>query len=154
MRTFFLARAVFTRFETILVLAILVLLGFYAPETHRIPGLAAQACQIKWVVWLPVFLMVWCLRSGSQFTFSARDLGSALTLWPDYKELKELILGSQIFSMLFCAASIYAWLAHGGIKAGAGPMVFLLSLCGSVIVAVRLLLARHAVDELFSEDYQ
>lgn len=149
MRFLYFARVFFVSLEfLVLTLTFFCARLFESHASALASVLAINEELIKWAILLPITLFAWCANEGRDLIFSNPEHSKILVNWPDYWKLKQHVVASLIFLIIFCALSGLPWLSKSGITTGTGLIFFTAGCIGCIIVAAQLYAAKISINEI------
>lgn len=149
MRLFYFVRVFFVSLEFLVLTLTFFCVRLFEPHASAIASaLAINEELIKWAILLPITLFAWCANECRDLIFSNPDHSKILVNWPDYWRLKQHIVASLIYLIIFCALSGFPWLSKSGITTGPGLIFFVAGCVGCIIVAAQLYAAKMSINEI------
>lgn len=149
MQFIYFARVFFFSFEFLALALTFLCVRLFEHEANALASaLAINEELIKWAILLPVTLFVWCANEGRDLIFSNPDHSKILVNWPDYWKLKQHVVASLTFSLIFCLLSGFPWLSKSGIATGLGLIFFVAGCVGCMMVAAQLYVAKMTINEI------
>lgn len=149
MRAIYFARVFFISFEFAALVTMAISMKLFNNQANTLASsLAINDELIKWVILLPITLCAWSIKESRDIVQSNQEHNKILVNWPDYWQLKQHIITSVIFGLIFCALSIIPWTSKTGISTGEGLIIFSIGCLGNLIVAAHLYLAKMSINEI------
>lgn len=149
MRILYFARVFFVSLEFLVLTLTFFCVRLFEPHASALASaLAINEELIKWAILLPITLFAWCANEGRDLIFSNPDHSKILVNWPDYWKLKQHVVASLIFLIIFCTLSGFPWLSKSGITTGLGLIFFAGGCVGCIIVAAQLYAAKMSINEI------
>lgn len=149
MRFLYFLKILFVSFEFLLILSMVFIIKYFDQHLDDFSeNIIINDDLLKWTILLPISLFIWCSKEGYGLIFSNYNTGKILVNWPDYWKLKQHIVVSLMFSILFCLIAAYPWVTSYNIKTGVGLTSFLFGCLGGLVVAIHLYFAKMTINEI------
>lgn len=153
MKLLYFARVFFIGFEFVALAVTFLLVKIFESEADALASaLSINEELMKFAMLLPVTLFVWCANEAHGLIFANPDHSKILVNWPDYWKLKQHVVASLIFLLIFCFLSSLPWLSKSGISTGLGLILFTSGCVGCILVASQIYSAKMSINEIMYSD--
>lgn len=105
----------------------------------------------KWLILLPFGVLLWNLKEARIVMGLNEKQAQVIAKWKFYWKLKQHVIVSVMYAVLFVIFSISPWIFFNGVKSEFGIYTFFIGLFGQIIVASSIYFAKMNICETLNK---